>query len=151
MPLYLHHMGQTRSHLGRTLLHLQRPPLSPHSCHSCHPPKPRGQDPTNGFENSSSVLGTFGSPPFRYPTSPPQHPQFHRQTCLVPTRSRQTHSAGEPHPIDTRPGADSTGNLPRRLGRLGSLPGSWGNSQMSLRSNERSQYRGYDPDRPALC
>lgn len=140
MPLYVHHMGRAWSHLGGASLHLQRLPLSSHPRHSRHPPKFPGQDVTNSFEDSSSVLGTFGSPPLRHPTSPSQHSQFNRQTCLIPTRSRQTHNAGESHPIDTGRRPDSAGNLPWRLGRFRSLPGSWRNSQMSLCPNERPQY-----------
>ena len=128
MSLYVYHMGRTRSHLGGAHLYLQRPPFSPHPCHGCHPPEFPRQNVTNSFENSSSVRRTFGGPPLRYPTPPPQHPQFNRQACFIPTRSRQNHSTGRPHPIDTGPGADSAGNLPRCLGRLGSLPGSWGNT-----------------------
>ena len=140
MPLYLHHMGQARSHLAGTGLCLQGLPLSSHLQHGCHPPEFPRQDVTNSLQDSPPVFRTLGSPPLRHPTAPLQHPQFNSQTCLIPTRSRQTHITSEPHPINTGPRPDSTGNLPWCLGRLGSLSGSWRNSQMSLCSNERPQY-----------
>ena len=136
----MHHMGRTRSYLGGAGLHLRKLSLTSRPQHGHRPPEFPGKNVTNRVEDSSSIFGTPGSPPFRSSTPPFQPFPSNRRIRLLPTDSRHGHVTGKSHPINTGSLPNPAGNLPWCLGRLRSLPRSWRDAQMPLCPNERSQH-----------